>query len=107
MPKIRQAGPEARARLVKQGRAYSEREPYREAILAIEGDAAVELIPDEGESMRKLKTLTARAAKEVGRAVKYGETQEGTLLVWLADAPNGRRRRRRQAEPADLAAQVQ
>ena len=107
---VRQAGPEARARLAKQGRGYVERQPYRQAILGLEGNATVELIADEGESMRRLKLLTSRAAQEVGRGVKYGVTQEGSLLIWLAaqDAtPQKRTRRRRTSDPADLAAEVQ
>ncbi len=104
MVQVRQAGPEARARLAKQGRGYSEREPYRQAILALVGDATVELVPDEGETIRKLRLLTNRAAKEAGRDVKYGETQEGSLLIWLAEpskagsAPVKRRRRKRNAD---------
>ena len=101
MVEVRQAGPEARARLAKQGRGYAEREPYRQAIRALEGDATVELVPDEGESIRKLRLFTSRAAKEAGRNVKYGETQEGSLLVWLAEqeATRQKRRRRRKADP--------
>ena len=108
MVQVRQAGPEARARLVRDSRGYSEREPYRQAILALEGDATVELVPDEGESLRKLKLLTSRAAKEAGRNIKYGETQEGSLLIWRAEAdlPHQRRtRRRRKREPTGEVAQ--
>ncbi len=110
MVEIRQAGPTARARLAKHGRSYAEREPYRQAILGLAGDATVELIPDAGESLRKLKTLTSRAAREVGTAVKYGKTTDGSLLIWLTEpgAPRQRRtRRRRTANPVDLVAQVQ
>jgi len=95
MPEVRQAGPEARARLVKRSPRDAEREPIRQAIRDLRGDQTLELIPDEGETMRKLKTLASRAANEIGRAVKYGETRDGSLLVWPADAPNGRRRRSR------------
>jgi hypothetical protein len=47
--------------------------------------------------------------KEVNRQVGYGENEEGTLLVWLEDqeAPRQRRTRRRNADPENLAAQVQ
>ena len=108
MPEIRRAGPEARARLARRGPREAEREPIRQAIRDLAGDQTLELIPDEGESMRKLKTLATRVAKEAGRPIKYGETHDGSLLVWLADAPDGRRRRRRrQADPADMAARVQ
>jgi hypothetical protein len=44
----------------------------------------LELIPDDGETLRTLRRATNRAAKEIGRDVKHGETQDGTLLVWLA-----------------------
>lgn len=104
MPEIRHAGPEARERLVKGGHRASEREPIRDAIRTLSGDQTLELIPDEGETMRKLKTIATRAATEVGRTVRYGETQEGSLLVWLS---NGGRRRRRRTDPDDMAAQVQ
>ncbi len=75
MVEVRQAGPEARARLAKHGRGYLEREPYRQAILGLAGDATVELIPDEGESLQRLKLLTGRAAQEVGKAypVRLGD----------------------------------
>jgi len=84
-------------------------QPYRQAILSLASDATVEPIPDEGESLRKLKLLTNRAAREIGRNVKYGETQEGSLLIWLAnqEATPQKRRRRRKAAPADLASKLQ
>ncbi len=109
MVEVRRAGPEARARLAKQGRGYSEREPYRRAILGLAGDATIELIPDEDESLQKLKLLTTRAAREVGTAVKYGETYDGSLLLWRAEADTPRQRRTRRcrtSEPADEAAQA-
>ena len=108
MPEIRNAGPEARARLTKRSPAEIEREPIRQAIRDLRGDQTLELIPDAGETMRKLKMLATRAGKAAGRAIKYGETHDGSLLVWLADAPNGRRRRRRrQSGPADVTDEAQ
>ena len=95
MPQFHQAGPEARARLAKRTPADVEREPICRAIRELRGDQTLELIPDEGESMRKVKLLANRVARETGRAIKDGETEDGSLLVWLADAPDGRRRRRR------------
>ena len=76
MPQIRQAGPEARARLAKRARADDEREPIRQAIRNLRRDETLELIPDEGENMRRLKTLASRAANDVGRDIRYGETQD-------------------------------
>jgi hypothetical protein len=44
----------------------------------------LELEPDAGESLRKLRLNVKRAAKEVGREIEHGESETGTLLVWLA-----------------------
>ncbi len=109
VPQFIQAGPEARARLARRSPADRERGPVREAIRDLRGDRTIELIPDAGESLRGLKTLASRAATDAGRAIKYGETQEGSLLVWLADdEADGRRRRRRSTDsPTEPAAQVQ
>ena len=104
MPEIRHAGPEARSRLAKRSPADAELEPIRQAIRGLGRDQTLELVPDEGESMWKLKTLATRAANETGRAIRYGETHDGSLLVWLAEE---RRRPRRQADPANVVPQVQ
>ena len=82
MPTVRILDRDARARL--RTRRSDEPAPYREAIGALVGDRVLELIPHEGESLRTLKSRTSRASTEVGRRVTYGETEEGTLLVWLA-----------------------
>jgi hypothetical protein len=51
-----------------------------------------EVTPLSSESMRKLKFRVSGAAKDVGRGVRYGGTEEGTLLVWLASvARQGKR----------------
>jgi hypothetical protein len=50
----------------------------------------LELEPDAGESMRALKLTVTRAAMEINRKVRYGESESGTLLVWLE---SGTRRR--------------
>jgi hypothetical protein len=52
----------------------------------------LELEADEGESLQKLKLNITRAAKEVSRPVEYGVSDEGTLLVWIRDAPRKTRR---------------
>jgi hypothetical protein len=105
MPKIRQAGPEARRRLASRGQAHLA--PYLEAIAGLSGEQVIEVEPDEGETLRLVRTRVTNAAKQLGKQVKYGDTQEGTLLVW-AEERTPRRRRRRQAgpDPANLAAQA-
>ena len=106
MPKIRTAAAKARARLkTAGGQGYQNREPYRQAIQGLSGDRMIELEPEEGESLRKIRVNLARAAKEVGKEVRSGETEEGTLLVWLA-APSRRRRRKAEPDPSNLATQV-
>jgi hypothetical protein len=97
MARINRVGPEARGRLVRQGagtEAYQLRAPIREAIAALRDGETIELVPEPGETMRQVKVVARRSAKEVGRDIQYGETREDTLLVWLAE-PTRRRRRRR------------
>jgi hypothetical protein len=96
MVRISQAGPDARSRLVRRGpgaKGYELRAPIREAIAALRDQETIELAPDPGESMRRVKLVAGRAGKEAGRDIQYGETREDTLLVWLAE-PTRRRRRR-------------
>ena len=100
MPRFTQVGLDARSRLVSGGKGYQERAPFREAVANLSGDGMVEIEPEQGERLQAIRVRLRRAAKEVGRQVQVGETQEGTLLVWLADAgqPVRRRRRRRGVE---------
>ena len=81
-------------RLKGQTKGYQERELYRSAIASLRPDQTIEVEPEQGETLRKIKLNLSRAAKEVGRSVKYGETDERTVLAWL-DEGNGRRRRGR------------
>ena len=106
MPTVQTVDSGARAKL--RNNRTDDRAPYREVIANLSGDRALELTPGDGETLRKLKMTITRAASDVGRVIRYGETEEGTLLVWLADqgASRQRRTRRRKADPADLAAQV-
>jgi hypothetical protein len=52
-----------------------------------------EIQPEAGETVRKLKVNVRRAANELGINAVYGETADGTLLVWKG-APRQRRGRR-------------
>jgi hypothetical protein len=54
----------------------------------------IELEPDAGESMRSLKLNVTRAAKEVNRDIGHGESETGTLLVWLERPKQVRRRKK-------------
>src|SRR3954453_175241 len=87
MPQITNVGlAEARNRL--RGKAPSDaRAPFREAIAKLSGTRMLELEPDDDETMRGLKVNIARASKEINRPVSYGESDSGTLLVWLQDKP--------------------
>jgi hypothetical protein len=89
---IREVGLEAKDRLITKPKGDADREPIREAIRNLTADNAMELTPAEGDSMRGLKRSVTRAANEVNRTIKYGETPEGTLLVWQA-TPRRRTRR--------------
>jgi hypothetical protein len=92
MPRIRAVGEEARARLVSGAGGHDQRQPYRDAIAGLGAGDVIEVIPESGEALRTLKVRLRRAAREVGRVIRYGETVDDTLLVWLA--PGQRRRRR-------------
>jgi hypothetical protein len=93
---------EARRRLKSEARGYAERAAYREAIGNLTDDRMLELEPDEGETMRGLKLTVTRAAKEVNRDVRYGESEQGTLLVWLQDRPRRTRGPRRKSTTAPI-----
>ena len=84
MPRISEVGRGARARLKSTGRP-NPRAPYIAALDTLEGARTLEIIPDEGETFRMIRANLTRAAKEVGKGIKSGETREGTLLVWLAE----------------------
>jgi hypothetical protein len=97
MAKISTVGPEAKERLQSTGKSYLDRAPYREAIADLSDGRMLELELEAGETVRKLKLSVRRAANEVGRVIQYGETDQGSLLVWIAE-PKQQRRRRRSAD---------
>ena len=105
MATIRQAGREARRRLVTRGQAQLG--PYLEAIAGLMDEQVIELELDAGETMRLVKNRVTRASKQLGKQIQSGETRDGTLLVWAGErAPRRRRRRRPEPDPANLAAQA-
>jgi hypothetical protein len=91
MARFTEVGIEARNRLARRTRGYDARAPFREALTNLTAGQQLEVMPDEGESLRSLKLNLARAAKEVNRNAHYGETQEGSLIVWLEDKPRQKR----------------
>ena len=100
MPRFTTIDRDEALRRVRRGRpGTDERAPFREAIANLTAEWMIELEPDEGETLRKLKSTVTRAAKEVNRAVGYGESESGTLLVWLEARPRPTRRRKRVATP--------
>jgi IS30 family transposase len=94
MAQIRTVDLSAKNRLKQRTKGYQEREPYRQAVLSLTSDSTIEIEPDEGETVRKIKLNLARASKEVSREVRYGETHDGTFVAWLAEADGAPRRRR-------------
>jgi hypothetical protein len=97
MARMKTVGPEAKDRLRNVGKGYVERQPYRDAISKLEADRYLEVEPEPGETLRKLKLMVRRAAKEVGQEIDYGVTIQDTLLVSIAQ-PRQRRRRGRPAQ---------
>jgi hypothetical protein len=93
MPVFHEVGPEARQRLISTSKGFQQRQVYRDMLSQLGDGREVEVEPEAGETIRKIKVNVRRAANEVGANVAYGETQEGTLLVWK-EAPRERRGRR-------------
>ena len=96
MPQITTIDRDHAMRRVRRGKPRGDdRAPLREAIANLTAERMIELTPDEGESLRMLKSAVTRTAKEVNRTVGYGESESGTLLVWLEERPRRTRRRKR------------
>src|SRR5947208_4658011 len=74
MPKISVEGIDARNEAKKVSKGYEERAELRAAIANLSADQTLRLSPSNGESTRKLKMMTGRAAKEVNLAIKYEES---------------------------------
>jgi hypothetical protein len=94
MAQIREVDVSAKQRVKQRTKGYQEREPFRVAVQNLSSDKAIELSPEPGESLRKLKLNLARAAKEVQRNIAYGETGDNMIVAWLADGELGQKRRR-------------
>ena len=92
---------EATRRLKHRNRGSDNRAPFREAIANLTAEHMLELEPGEGETRRGLKLSVTRAAKDVNRAVRYGESESGTLLVWLEAKPTRRRRPRQRTSVSE------
>ena len=98
MPVFTEVGPEARERLVRKSRGYQDRSAYRDMLSQVGGGRMMEVRPEDGEGLRKLKVNVRRAANELKlEDIQYGETEDGALLVWAEQRPRrarGPRRRR-------------
>ena len=102
MPTIRPFGPEARARLAIRGR--SQLQPYLEAIPSLSGEQTLELEPEQGETLRMIALRAHSAARQLGKPIACGTTQEGSVLLWLEEQPTRRRRRRRRVSGEEASA---
>jgi hypothetical protein len=58
------------------------REPLRAAIANLQAGDVLQIQPEGNDTLRGLKVTVARIASEMDAHVGYGETSEGTLLVW-------------------------
>lgn len=101
MAQFREVDVSAKQRVKQRTKGYQEREPYRLAVANLTADRAIELAPEPGESARKLKLNLARAAKEVGRNIAYGETGDNMIVAWLEDGNVGQKRRRARRKDAE------
>ena len=104
MPVFREAGPEARQRLLQTSKGFQQRQIYRDNLSMLGEGRIWEVQPEGDETLRKLKVNIRRAANELNMNVRYGETTEGTLLVW-SETPrerSGRRGRPRKVAEAGM-----
>ncbi len=98
MPTISKVGPDARARLVSAAKAVDRLQPYREAIAGLSGSQMIEVEPEDGETLRQVKFRLTQASKQAGVEIRSGETTNGTVLAWRAEATPTRRRGRKPRE---------
>src|SRR5690349_21241668 len=83
MPIFTEVGPEARERVVKTSKGFRDRSAYRDMLSQVGGGKTFEVRPDDGETPRRLKVNIRRAANEMGlQDIQYGQTEDGTVLVW-------------------------
>ena len=102
MPIFTEVGPEARERLVRKSKGYQDRAAYRDMLSQVGGGKTFEVRPQDGETLRRMKSNIRRSANEMGLDdIQYGETEDGALLVW-AEQRRRRTRRPRRPTPDDL-----
>ena len=101
MAQIREVDASAKQRVKQRTKGFQERLPFRLAVANLTNEKAIELAPDHGESLRKLKLNLARAAKEVQRNIAYGETGDNMIVAWLAEGDAGQKRRRARKKDGD------
>ena len=101
MAQIREVDVSAKQRVKQRTKGYQEREPFRQAVANLTADRAIELTPESGESLRKVKLNLARASKEVGKPIMYGETGDNSIVAWLDEGNTGQKRRRPRRKDAD------
>jgi hypothetical protein len=94
MPVFHEAGPDAEARLMATSKGFQQRQVYRDNLGKLSEGQVWEVEPESRETLTKLKVNIRRASHESSMNVRYGETREGTLLIWR-EAP-----RQREARPA-------
>ena len=95
MPIFNEVGPEARGRLVKTSKGYQQRQAYRDMLSQL-GGRTFEVRPEGDETLRRLKGNVRRAANELDLPdIRYGETEDGALLVWSEPGRERRTRGRR------------
>jgi hypothetical protein len=88
MAVLMRAESEAQPRPVRPSRGFHQRAIYRQHLARLSSDDVLEIEPEAGENLRKLKVNVTRAANELHLTIGYGSTPEGTLLVWLEREPD-------------------
>jgi hypothetical protein len=108
MPIFSEVGPDAKERLAKKSKGYQQRQAYRDMLGQVGGGRTFELRPEDGETIRRLKGNVRRSANELElQGIRYGETEDGALLVWCDTSQQrstGRRGRPRKNQEVEESA---
>lgn len=63
--------------------AYKRRKPYRDVFAELAEGQAIEITPDEGETLLQIRHNAILATKEIGREARIRKSNRGTLIVEL------------------------
>jgi len=58
---------------------------YQTALGSLDPGQSLEICPEEGETIRGIKLRARQAARATGLTIDLGETEAGTVVIWLKE----------------------